>query len=243
MSKVINLVLLLIVSISSSSGTFDIIPGGLKHVSGSVNYLWGVNTADNIYRCDRPCTGNWVRVAGGLKQIDVGDDEVWGVNSADNIYKRPADGSGSWQRIPGGLKHVSASGNGYIWGVNSADQIYKCKKPCSGSWVRVSGGLKQIDGGHKYVYGVNSANNMYSRPVDGSGSWRLIPGLRAIHVTASGTDDIFAISTNQEIYRCKKPCIGEFEKMVGSLMQCDATINGLFGVNSRFQIYKHTIGV
>ena len=124
------------------------IPGGLTQcVTASVNYLWAVNSADQIWMCARPCTGsNWVKVDGALRQIDAGDDEVWGVNSAHQIWKRPADGSGNWIRINGALKHVSASGNGYIWGVNGNDQIFKCKKPCSGSWIQVDGQLKQIDG-------------------------------------------------------------------------------------------------
>ena len=105
-------------------GEWENIPGGLTHVTASVNYLWGVNSADQIWRCTRPCNGqNWVRVPGALRQVDADDHEVWGVNAAYNIYKRPVDGSGSWTHVTGLLKHVSASGNGYIWGVNRNDNI------------------------------------------------------------------------------------------------------------------------
>ena len=85
--------------------------------------------------------------------------------------------------------------------------IYKCKKPCNGAWTHVPGGLKQIDRGHKYVYGVNSINDIYSRPVDGSGNWRQIPG-KLIHISASGTDEVFGVNAAHTIYRCRKPCIG-----------------------------------
>ena len=54
---------------------------GLKHVTTSVNYLWGVNSNDDIYRCASPCTGEWIHVPGKLEQIDAGDMEVSGVNS------------------------------------------------------------------------------------------------------------------------------------------------------------------
>ena len=60
-----------------------------------------------------------------------------------------------------------------------------------------------------------------------------------IHVTASGTDEVFGIDADHLVYRCKKPCIGEWEKIGGTLKQCDATFNGLFGVNSKFKIYQH----
>ena len=36
------------------------IPGKLIHVSGGLNYVWGVNSVHDIYMCQRPCTGsNW----------------------------------------------------------------------------------------------------------------------------------------------------------------------------------------
>ena len=212
----------------------------LKSVSATKNYIWGVNSSNHIHICNRPCTGNWRNIDGLLKQLDVNDYEIWGVNHNDHIYKRPVDGSGAWVRIGGLLKHVSASGDGYIWGVNSGDNIYKCKKPCSGSWTGLDGRLKQIDGGPKYVYGVNSANHIYRRPVDGSGSWTQIPGSLK-HVTASATDEIFGVNPSDEIYRCKKPCVGDFELMSGYLSQCDGSTDVLVGVNIHQHVYARKI--
>ncbi len=214
--------------------------GDLKHVSAGVAYLWGVNKNDEIFRCERPCK-TLVKVDGRLSQIDVGDDEVWGVTSANSIFKRPADGTGKWKHITGHLKHVSASGNGYIWGVNKNDAIYRCRKPCLGKWIHVGGALKQIDGGHKYVYGVNKNNDLFSMRVDGTFGWRHIPGQKLKYVTASGTNDIFGVNTKNEIFRCPKPCIqGEFEKMSGKVEQCEATIDGLFGISSGY--FHNVIG-
>ena len=217
----------------------------LKHITTSVNYIWGVDPQDHIFICPRPCSSNttWRRIPGGLKQIDAGEEEVWGVSANDHIWKRPVDGSGSWTRIPGGLKHVTASGNGYIWGVNRNDQIYKCKKPCSGSWQNVPGRLKQIDGGYGYIYGVNSANAIYTRPVDGSGTWRRIPGSLK-HVTASGRTEIFGVNNNNNLFRCKKPCVGEWELVDNVYMtQCDATFDSFVGIRVQSQNYKHVTGI
>ena len=216
------------------------IPGKLIHVSGSTTYVWGVNSAHDIYMCQRPCTGsNWQHIPGKLVQVDVNDMEVWGVNSNGQIYKRPVDGSGQWQQLPGLLTHVTASGNGYIWGVNIHGNIYTCKKPCSGNWIKVDGGLKQIDGGERAVYGVTTKNDVYTRPVDGSGTWRKIPGSMK-HISASGVYDVFAVDVNDKIFRCRKPCVGEWIQLghVARLAQCDATADGLFGVNKSNNIYK-----
>ena len=92
------------------------------------------------------------------------------------------------------------------------------------------------------MYGVNSNNRIYSRPVDGSGTWRLIPG-GLKHVTASGRNEIFGVNNAGQIWRCKKPCIGDWERIEGGLVQCDATFNGLFGVNSAGNIYRRPTGI
>ena len=179
-------------------------------------------------------------------QVDTSDEEIWGINKGQQIFKRPVDGSGGWIRINGRLKHMSGSGNGYIWGVISIDHIFKCKKPCTGQWKNVGGRLKQIDGGYAYVHGVNSGGHVYSMPIDASKGWRHIPApVRMNHVSVSGKDDIFATSREGDVYRCKKPCIGEWEKMstnYNKLSQCDASYDAIFAVTSGGTVYRHKTG-
>ena len=236
----LQLVILALAATSFVSGQeWTQIPGGLKHISGSISYVWGVNSGKHVYFCQRPCNGrNWKHTPGSLVQLDVDDHEVWGVNAHDGIFMRPIDASCDWKQIPGKLIHVSASGNGYIWGVNRANHIFKCKKPCTGLWVHVGGGLKQIDGGQRAVYGVNKNNDIYSRPVDGSGGWRHIPGNKLKHISASGTYEVYGVNNADQIFRCKKPCIGEWELLSGRLKQCDATANALLGVNKNDHIFR-----
>ena len=192
--------------------------------------------------CTRPCT-NWVQIPGHLRQVDAGDEEVWGVAANEDIYKRPANGSGDWTKLHGKFTHVLASGNGYVWAVNVNTQIYKCKKPCWGSWETT--GLKQLDGGYSYIYGVGRDNMIYTRPIDGSGSWRQIPsGISFKHVTASGRDEIYGVSPINQVWRCKKPCVGEWEIIEAvPLIPCDATMNGLFGVRPGYGVYRRPLGI
>ena len=220
------------------------VSNGYKHITASTNYLWSIR-GPNAYICARPCTGAWVRDSRQLMQVDASDDEVWGVSTSQNIYKKSVDGKGSWMKIRGGLKHVTASGNGYIWGVNRNDQIYKCKKPCTGQWKNVGGRLSQIDGGYAYVYGVNSGGAVYSRSIDGSGDWRRIPSVAMKHITASGNDDVFATSRSGEVYRCRKPCVGDWEKMstdYRKLAQLDASFDAIFGVSVGGAVIRHKTG-
>jgi len=209
--------------------------GNTKHIDNIVNdQVNSVNFNRHFGSCILPCSecpiSNIVDVSMISKITDkneilseAGNNEVWGVNSAGTIYKRPIDGSGTdWTEVPGGLKHVSASGNGYVWGVNNNDEIYKCQKPCSGNWIPVLGGLKQISGGRSEVWGVNSAGIIVKRPVDGSGTgWTEIPevpgGLK--HVSASGKGYVWGVNSNDVIYKCQKPCSGDWLQVPGGLDQ------------------------
>ena len=215
----------------------------MTQVSAGLNYIWGVNQDMDIFMCKRPCTGDWNEMYGKLVQLDVDDHQVWGVNENDGIYVRPVDGSGRWKGIDGKLIHVSASGNGYIWGTNRDNYVYKCKKPCSGDWIRVDGRLKQIDGGQREVCGINRRNRIFCRPVDGSGEWRQVPG-EANKVSASGHYDLFAIGTDDSMYRCRKPCIGQWIELRLTrrpISTCDATVDGLFAVDTSQSVWRQDL--
>jgi hypothetical protein len=60
--------------------------GALKHVSvASDGTVWGVNSADQIYRRDGT---TWTRIPGALKQVSTGSaNQIWGVNASDQIYQ------------------------------------------------------------------------------------------------------------------------------------------------------------
>ena len=219
------------------------IPRGLVHVSGNLNYIWGLDKDMKIYLCTRPCTGGWKLIGGLLVQLDVDDEFVWGVNKNDDIFVRSVDGSGSWKHISGKLIHVTASGNSYVWGTNRAKHIFKCKKPCRGGsgWKRVNGALKMIDGGEREVCGVSRSNHLYCRSVDAKRGWRHLGG-GFKYVTTSGPYDIFAVTTKEEIYRCRKPCIGQWIQVghdkITRLSQCDATADAMFGVDSGQSVWR-----
>lgn len=222
------------------------IPRGLVQVSGSLNYIWGINHDMSVHMCERPCKGDWIHIPGSLVQLDVDDQFVWGVNMDDEIFFRPIDGSGHWTKVLGHLTHVSTSGHGYVWGTNRNHNIFKCKKPCGGEWVKVDGLLKQVDGGEREVCGINEQNALFCRPVDASGAWRHVSdGFK--YVSASGPYDIFAVSTSNAVFSCKKPCIGQWDQLghndLTRLVKCDATTNALFGVDANESIWRKDISL
>ena len=114
--------------------------------------------------------------------------------------------------------------------------------PAPDNGKQVDGSLKQVDGGDAYVYGVSCIDDIYARPVDGSGSWRQIPG-KLKHITASGKSDLFGVNAQGDIFRCTKPCVGEWEKVEGTLSQCDGSFEAIYGVNSGGNIFRRPTGI
>ena len=221
------------------------IPGDLDTIGASVNNLWGT-LSNKVYYCAQPCTGNWKQASGSVRQLDASDCGLWGTNTGNGIYVRPVDGTGNWKGISGAALHVSASGNGYIWYVSSNDYCsYSCKRPCSGKSTKMDTcALKQLDAGEEYVYAVNNSNHVLSCPVDGSRPWRVVPG-RMQYVTV-GPREIYGLDPQNELNRCVKPCIGEWEKIPfdacedeGGLKQMEATLNGVFAVTTSGSIYHY----
>ena len=119
-----------------SSGGNESLKGKLKQLSAAgKDWLWGVNSSDNIYTCKKPCLDSkWIKIPGRLTQIEGGDKEVWGVNGKNNIYKMNQDHSNKWRHIPGKLDNISQGGD-WVWGVNSNHNVYRCKQPCDGKWL------------------------------------------------------------------------------------------------------------
>ncbi len=93
------------------------IPGNLKYISNGEFDIWGTGTNNwgSIFRCDKPCTGNWITVPGSLASVSVGKDMVYGVNDNGNVYQCPhtkeAPCTGQWTETngwlgPGGIVSV-----------------------------------------------------------------------------------------------------------------------------------------
>ena len=144
------------------------ISGGLRHVTASGNgYIWGTNSRDHIYKCAKPCNGQWQHVPGRLRQIDGGHERVYGVNSGGSVYTRNVDGSGNWRQIPGRrMKQITASAVHEVFAVDARNKLYRCRKPCLGGWEEMDGHFKQVDAAYHGVYGITHQNNIMGRVSD-----------------------------------------------------------------------------
>ena len=66
-----------------------LVDGGLKQIDAGDEEVWGVNSADQIWKRAADGSGSsWQQIAGGLKHVSAsGNGYIWGVNTNDMIYK------------------------------------------------------------------------------------------------------------------------------------------------------------
>lgn len=137
--------------------------GNLRNVSTNGKYIFGTNAADEIYKCDMPCTGDMTKVGGLLSMASVGSDAVWGVNKEQHVYKCDFPCNGEWKRIPGAAKSVSAKDPDNVWAVTSDNSVYSCKQPCNdGNWTKRSGPLvSQIAPVKNRAWGIDTGGGFH----------------------------------------------------------------------------------
>ncbi|XP_076147561.1 fish-egg lectin-like [Alosa pseudoharengus] len=200
--------------------------GKLKHVTVGPAGVWGVNSANNIYKL---VAAKWVQLIfrcgpRQLKQIDAGGDQfVSGASHLDDSLCLPMDstigyiGANSpvdWVSLGGKLKYYSC-GPYSCWGVSSKDEIFMRKKVNSthcqgvGGWQHIAGSLSMIEvGGDGSVYGVNSIGNVYRRDFtsdchpEGEG-WTQIPLYSGdVKHVSYDTGHLWIIRKNDNIFDC-----------------------------------------
>ena len=112
------------------------------------------------------------------------------------------------------------------------------------NWNTIKGELKQMSTGQKEVYGVDSHDKISAHAKDPAGlnadgrkGWRNIGG-RLMNISASNKDYVFGVNKSDQIYQCKKPCKGGWQRMEGGLKQISGAQKYVYGVNRNDSIYR-----
>ena len=101
------------------------VSGRLKQIDGGHAYVYGVNSADNIYVRPVDGSGSWRQVPGRLKHITAsGKHEVFGINVHGYIYRCKKPCIGEWEKVEGNLKQCDATFNSIV-GVSTTNVIYR----------------------------------------------------------------------------------------------------------------------
>jgi len=167
------------------------IPGGLSDIGvGANGVVWGVNSAQQIYRW----TGStWTQMPGAATRVSVDPQgNAWVVNAAGGIY---AWNGSDWAQIPGGLSDIGVGANGVVWGVNSAQQIYR---RTGSAWTQMPGAATRVSvdpQGNAWV--VNAGGQIYQWV---NNNWLQRPGA-AKDIAACHDGNIFVVGTDNAPYK------------------------------------------
>jgi hypothetical protein len=121
------------------------VAGNMVKVSeSSSGFVWGFNSANQLYVCQVPCTGNW-------KEVDLKEYGVTAIfditTDLSNVYLLVRNSletrllispvsQGPWVSIQAPNVTKIFSTHTYIWGQDGTVKS-KCAKPCSqGNWIR-----------------------------------------------------------------------------------------------------------
>ena len=217
--------------LTNYENTWEQISGKLKQISvGDGGEVWGVNSANDIYRYNGNQT--WTQIAGKLKHVSVGQNGVvWGIGPSDTIHRY--NGNNTWTTISGSLKQVDVGPLGEVWGVNSSNNIFRYNG--NNTWTQVTGAsLKYVSVGESgVVFGVAPDGKIYRS--NGTNTWALIAGnLKQIDF---GPDlAIWGVNSADQIFRYEGG--GAWTQMPGLLKHISIGPEGhRWGVNSSDNVY------
>ena len=186
-------------------------------------YVYGIGTNRWIYRVSTN-GGTWSRDLGGhhsccVTNIAIAGGNIYGVGTNKALYKRPINGK--WKKIASCcVTQIVVHGN-YVYGVGTNRWIYRVSTN-GGKWQRVNPSSCcvvniAISGGN--IYAVGTDKRLWKRPLpDTKNNWKRISG-KLKWVSASNPDYVYGVNSADHIYKCKKPCTGQWSRVPGRLKQ------------------------
>jgi hypothetical protein len=132
-----------------------------------------------------------------------------------------------------------AEGLGKPW-----EQMMKSNTYTGDYSTGIKNSIAQLSTGQEEVYGVRGDGRITAHATGpkqlnaiGETGWRGVPG-RLTNISASNKDWVFGVNSSGNIYQCKKPCTGSWQKIAGSLKQISGGQNYVYGVNRNNYIYR-----
>lgn len=216
----------IITSQLASSLQWTSIPGTLvKSSSSAAGFVWGYNSANAIYFCQLPCTGNWTQV----------DSSQWDVSSvldlttdSSNVYililntagktwlvSNSASNTGTWNtvEVPFPAKNIFST-HTYVWAQDQSNNKQKCPKPCTmPNWITVTdkSNTKITSSSDTSLYGVDASGNAVKTDENIQSGWTSISGLSGLKLmSVIGQADksaLYGVDTSSKAYRCEGNCL------------------------------------
>ena len=195
-----------------------------------LNEVWGVNAANQILKAQLPCIDNnnnnkcdWKIIGDNLKQVAQSNNKIWSIDTDDNLKycvntkDTPCSSNEDWQTLPVSLKQISANKDS-IWGIDD-DNIKYCNNnktsPCYDDislWKSVP---------H------NNLNLNLNESKDSSSNSIILDQVSVCD------NNIWVIKNNGDVFKCDKPCNGDWVRVPGLLNQISVGKDAIWGVDDK----------
>ena len=231
--------------------------GKIRQISQGENDIWGISDSNsdkyrtdidkryNIYKCLKPCKGEWINIPVSLKQISVGKDVVWGIDISNNLIycnntiESPCTDNWKNANTPNTplvsqsttlYANPNFNKTGELWAIDSKNQIWKAFLPCNNgicNWSIVNGIFKQIYQSDHDIWGILIDNSIMrcSKPCTGL-NWVKVPGI--FEQISVGKNSVWVVDNNNNIKYCDNtkdsPCKGNWKKINNN----DASLSNIF---------------
>ena len=187
------------------------VPGGLtKASSSSAGFVWGFNSAGEVYISPLPSTGNWTLV--NLKNynvsqvLDIATDEtnvyiLYSNSSGTGLIVTAVNNQGTPLAISVPFSPTSIfSTHTYIWAQDSGNNKQRCPKPCTmKNWQTVSEHVVEITSSDdSSLYGKDPSGNAMQTDETMQSAWQPLNGIKGT-VFGKGSDGtLYGIDPTQQ---------------------------------------------
>lgn len=238
--------------------TWRNIPAWANSVTANEKEIWATNRFWQLFRCPRPCTGNWSYKGWFAGNVAMNQYEMWVIAVDGRIFrsKLPAHSNTFWWvgngwGIANGILKSASLGSNMVAGVNPGNDAFMSpfefanSTQTQPSWVHLPGKWRKVGvSADNELWGVATNGNVhkYSKRLR---QWRQIsnPTVIDFHSISVGRLHVYATDANFKIYRCLRPCKhGGWQQTSGLLRKVSLEQTGdsdtLFGINMHDQVWE-----
>ena len=190
----------------SANSQWNNIPGGLvKTSASSAGFVWGYNTANQLFTCSLPCSGNWSLVTipdtTAIADLTTDNTAVY-VLTASKLWTNDVQNNGTWTPINIPAITQIFSTHTYIWGQTGTNK-QKCAKPCvTSNWIPVAENVVKItSASDSMLYGVDGQGNGMQTDELLQSQWSPIDKATGVSQVFADSGTIFAVDNTQHVLK------------------------------------------
>ena len=184
---------------------------GLQNISyqreDDNKYIWCIDDNNNLGLRDEEGGERWTNITNNMKNVSSSAiGSIWAISQDNQVYKCNKNCvTGNFEQPDSNIRLNQLNAKGaYVWGVDSDGYIHKAPNDGSVPFTKATQ-FTQVSGSTDYstFYGVNTQSEIYK-------CTQIQGNLKQID---SDEKELWGVDSDNNAYKCKLPCQGNWEKM------------------------------